>query len=60
MPPKMKHNNVDVDEDEEGEGEDDVKTILIVSPSTERREQFMWKLCSSVSGFVCPLIDFLI
>ena len=46
MPPKRKHNNVDVDEDEEGEGEDDVKTIRIVSPSTEKREQFMCELCS--------------
>ena len=44
MPPKRKHNNVDVDEDEEGEGEDDVKTIRIVSPSTEKREQFMCEL----------------
>ena len=47
MPPKRNHDNVDVDE--EGEGEDDVKTIRIVSPSTEKREQFMWKLCSTVN-----------
>ena len=49
MPPKRNHDNVDVDEDEEGEGEDDVKTIQIVSPSTEKREQFMCKLCSTVN-----------
>ena len=56
MPPKRKHNNVDVDEDEEGEGEDDVKTIRIVSPSTEKREQFMCELCSSVLKSAASLV----
>ena len=56
MPPKRKHDNVDVDEDEEGEGEDDVKTIWIVSPSTEKREQFMCELCSSVLKSAASLV----
>ena len=51
MPPKRNHDDVNVDEEGEGEGEgeDDVKTIQIVSPSTEKREQFMCKLCSTVN-----------
>ena len=48
MPPKRNHDDVDVDEDEEGVGEDDVQTIRIVSPSAEKRKQFMCELCSSV------------
>ena len=56
MPPKRNHDNVDVDEDEEGEGEDDVKTILIVSPSTEKRKQFMCELCSTVLKSAASLV----
>ena len=41
MPPKRNHDDVDVDEEGEGEGEDDIKTIQIVSPSTEKREQLI-------------------
>ena len=48
MPPKRNHDDVDVDEEGEGEGEDDIKTI-IVSPSTEKSEQFMCELCSTVN-----------
>ena len=56
MPPKRNHDNVDVDEDEEGEGEDDVKTIRIVSPSTEKRKQFMCELCSTVLKSAASLV----
>ena len=46
MPSKRSHDNV-VDDDE-GEGEDNVKTIQIVSPTTEKREHFMCELCSLI------------
>ena len=51
MPPKISHDNVDA-VDEAGEGdldeEDEVRRIQIVNSNTEKRDQFMCDMCSSI------------